>query len=93
MIVRLDGNAQADNFNQQKANAHMSLEYSYLQYHLAPSRTVNTMLQPKVQDFGAIDDMTLFSARIVWPPWLSVMVQSFQQPITEAQKKLMTSMT
>ena len=76
MIVKLDGNAQVDNFNQQKVNADMSLEYSYMQYHLASPRAVNKMFQPKVQDFGAIDDMTLFSARVVWPPWFSMMVQS-----------------
>ena len=34
-----------------------------------------------------------FSARLVWAPWLSMMVQAYQQPITETQLRLMTSLT
>lgn len=93
MIVKLDGNAQADNINQQKAEAHMNQEYSYLHWHLAMSGMGNKVAQPRVRDFGAIDDMTKFSAMLVWAPWLSMVVQAYQQPITETQLRLMTSLT
>ena len=90
MLTKLDGNAQAELYNRQKTAAYINLQYVYLHWHLAQRRVLTVTPRPVVVDFGSLEDPVKFNGKQMYPTWLSKMVQAHQQPITAAQKKMMT---